>query len=105
MVKPAKLSESAIDAIEAARDNGGILVRLPGGWWTYKGCKIVKTMPEWSTTWPTLKSMLRRGLLIPTKTEIGQYGEYISECKLSDSASQALDEIAKSSADEAASGG
>lgn len=41
------------------------IVRLPGGFWTYDGCPVNQAgIPDWWVTWPTVRAMDRKGLLV-----------------------------------------
>lgn len=60
------LSPTMQEALDKARANGLVLVRRPGGFWTYKGCPQDETSrngaPLWYTGTQTVKSLIARDL-------------------------------------------
>jgi hypothetical protein len=59
-----KLSRQMRKAVDKARDHGGLLIRRPGGYWTYENCPGEKGVPEWYITLPTVRALVDRGVMI-----------------------------------------
>jgi len=71
--------------------NHGKIIRYDGGFWAeenaklkpgYNGGKIEYYYPENHFGTNTIKSLLKRGVIITTGTKTSKYGEYPVECSL-----------------------
>lgn len=60
-----KLSPTQQKVVDTLRAHPGApLVRIPGGFWTYKGCPLdERSYPVWSVAVGTVRAMEQRGLL------------------------------------------
>ena len=58
-------------ALAGALEHGGTLERLPGGFWTYPGVRLLDLdhsgFPEWYVNASTVEALIKRGDLIYTK--------------------------------------
>ena len=62
MKKLSTTQQGVLDIL--AEQHQGSLVRLPGGFWTYPGCKLrADTVPTWWVDVRTVRSMERQGIL------------------------------------------
>lgn len=60
-----KLSATQKNTIDTLHRNGGRLVRLAGGFWTYDGCAMERdNVPEWWVSVGTVRVLERHGLLV-----------------------------------------
>lgn len=63
-----ELSNQMEQALAKAREHNGELVRLPGAFWSYAGCRVVKKLharhyPDWYANEHTVLGLVRRGLM------------------------------------------
>lgn len=67
--KASDLSDHQLHAVRKARENGGRLLRLAGGFWTYPGCPMTPNgiVPEWWTGTQTIEVLTRRKVLRVTE--------------------------------------
>lgn len=70
MTIPPDLSPTMRKTLRHMRDQGGKLVRLKGGFWTYPSCPIKPkpyvdspSIPEWSVGTQTVQALRNRGLV------------------------------------------
>lgn len=77
--KPKELSPTMKEAVEHARQHGGKLVRLPGGFWTAPDAPI---KPWWGTT--TVQALVTRGAAAYTKYQEGANGKFPVEATITD---------------------
>ncbi len=63
------------EAVDKAREHGGILIREAGGFWTYPGCTHSQpAVPDWHVGIYTVKSLVMRGLANFTEYKSDRYG-------------------------------
>jgi len=80
-----KLSLKQYEVFAKAREHGGELVRMPGGYWTYKGAKMVEDspgnyVPEWLCQTNTIFALVRRRrMLLLTKDRCCVNLRYVSD--------------------------
>ena len=59
-----KLTETQQKTLAAMREHDGELVRLTGGFWTWRDCPRVKLgVPSWYCDMNTLRALEKRGLV------------------------------------------
>lgn len=80
----APLSDFMLSAVKAARTRN--LRLCEGGFWSYDGCRgwIVDGVfkPEFAVSWATIKALLDRGLVTPSKTTKPDGRGYVVEVQL-----------------------
>lgn len=60
----AKTSKTQQGVIDKLRETHAVLVRVPGGFWTFDRCDVnAAGIPAWWVTWQTVRAMERQGLL------------------------------------------
>jgi len=64
---PRKLSATQTTTLATLRAHGGIIARLPGGFWTYPACPInAAGIPEWWVSVQTVRGLEKIGALART---------------------------------------
>ena len=68
-----RLSPKMVEALDVARANGGELVSLRSGWWTWPFCprdnnQPLYQVPSWHTSTNTIKALVARGLMEPIQS-------------------------------------
>lgn len=61
------ISEAMAAALMLAREHGGKLIRLPGGYWTFEGCPWSGSAPTQHFGTTTIEGLVRRGHMTYTQ--------------------------------------
>lgn len=85
-MKPKKLSPEMIKCLDKMQTEES-LFRDTGGFWTFKGVKMVEygvdVFPEWWVGKGTIEALINRGLLMVWNSIPGRYGVFAVEVKKS----------------------
>ena len=58
------MSEPQKETLAAMREHGGELIRMGGGFWTWRNCSQVKVgVPAWYCTVGTLRALEKKGMI------------------------------------------
>ena len=70
------LSPEMKRVLDHAIENGGVLVRYPGGYWTHRNCEWAGTAPAWYVGTTTIEALVKRGRLTYSKWQPSRRGEF-----------------------------
>lgn len=84
MAGTAKLSATMAHLIAKAKEHGGELVRLQGGFWTYDGCprRSHDGIPVWYAGTTSVQALVTRKMLSYTEYQEGRSGRFPIRARL-----------------------
>jgi hypothetical protein len=63
-------------ALKMAHDHGDELVRIPGGYWTWRGCPFNGGVPQESFGTTTIEAIVTRGCLVYSEWKENARGKF-----------------------------
>jgi hypothetical protein len=75
--------------LAVAREHGGELIRLPGGFWTWRGCEWSGSGPAWFANASTINALIDRGRLIVSEWQEGRNHQFPVSVRLAETAAAA----------------
>jgi len=71
-----QLTPAMTYVLQTAQNHAGVLVRHPGGFWSWPGCPGRIPHLQWTCGTPTVEALVRRGRMFYTKWQDGRKGPF-----------------------------